>query len=186
MGRHGSFRLLRTAFPNVLVQCSVPVSICILGRGARPSCRTAPLGGRGGMPLYNPDAIGNLDPMTQALAKLILALLTCVLFFGTLMPGSWKAAATPAARLFVNPAAVAHVVLFAAICFVLPLARFGATRPWQVPALALGLAFLTEGLQFFAIDRHPSLAGVAYDLAGGAMGWALARRYQRAPISSCT
>ena len=138
------------------------------------------------MPLYNPDAIKAFNSMTQARAKLFLTLLTCVLFFGTLMPGSWKAAATPGVRLFVNPAALAHVLLFAAICFVLPLARIWIARPWHVPALALGLALLTEGLQFFAVDRHPSLAGVAYDLAGGAIGWALARRYQRVRISSCT
>lgn len=45
-------------------------------------------------------------------------------------------------------------------------------RP-RVLLAALALALLTEGLQFFAIDRHPRLLDVGIDLAGAGLGLAV-------------
>lgn len=105
------------------------------------------------------------------------AALIAVLFLGTLMPGAWKAAATPALALPINLAALAHVALFAGICFVLPAARWWTATLWHVLLFGLVLALLTEGLQFFAVDRHPELAGVFQDMCGALLGWALGRRF---------
>ena len=55
-------------------------------------------------------------------------------------------------------------------------------RVW-VAALALGL--LTEGLQFFASHRDPSVADVAIDLAGTALGLGLAWAAVRLSDARC-
>lgn len=110
-------------------------------------------------------------------------MLTCsligLLFFGTLMPGSWKHSAEQSVYSPFDLAVAAHVVLFAAICYLLPLARFWRMRSWHVLAAGLVLALVTEGLQFFAIDRHPEIAGVVQDLIGTAIGWSLGRTATR-------
>ncbi len=113
--------------------------------------------------------------MTRNFAKLMVTFLLAALFFGTLMPGAWKDAGVQPFAAIVNLAVLAHVVLFAAICFLLQVGRFWALKPWHVPAVGLALALATEGLQFFAIDRHPDLAGVLQDLVGTAIGWAMGR-----------
>jgi VanZ family protein len=45
---------------------------------------------------------------------------------------------------------------------------------------ALALALLTEGLQFFAIDRHPRWLDVGIDMGGALLGVALASLLSRA------
>ena len=50
-----------------------------------------------------------------------------------------------------------------------------AVRPlaWSVAGIvlfSLALALLTEGLQFFAIDRHPRWIDVGIDMAGALAG----------------
>jgi hypothetical protein len=111
--------------------------------------------------------------MTPRTARITLALVTIAIFFGTLMPGSWKDAGLGPLQRHFDAAALAHFCLFAAFAFTLRYA-FG----WRA-ALAIGaglaLGMLTEGLQFFAIDRHPEWRGVAQDLAGSVFGWVLAR-----------
>jgi len=118
--------------------------------------------------------------MKQRQARLILIVLTAALLFGTLMPGSWKDSATSRFRYGDYLPMLAHIALFAAMSFVTPMTRLWAIRRWQVLGLALGFALLTEGLQFFAIDRHPNLSGVAQDMTGALIGlWlfaAMARR----------
>jgi VanZ family protein len=62
--------------------------------------------------------------------------------------------------------------LFTAIAWV------ASARPlvWRWSTLllfALGLALMTEGLQFFAIDRHPSWRDVGIDLCGAFLGMLL-------------
>lgn len=106
-------------------------------------------------------------------ARYATVVLTALLFFGTLMPGRWKDAATTPFDSPLNLAAMAHVAMFAAICFMLSIARFWTLKPWHVPAAGLALALLTEGLQFLAIDRHPNMAGVYQDMLGALVGWAL-------------
>lgn len=109
-------------------------------------------------------------------ARPLTAALIALLFFGTLMPGSWKDAGARPFPFAGELPMLAHIVLFAAICSMVPLARFWTVKFWHVPAFGLLLALLTEGLQFFAIDRHPNLAGIAQDMAGAFMGWAIGRR----------
>ena len=111
--------------------------------------------------------------MTIRFARWLTVALIVLLFIGTLIPGSWKHAATAPFQSPVDLAALAHVALFAAICFMVPIARFWPVRSWHLPTLGLGLALLTEGLQFFAIDRHPNLAGVYQDMVGAFIGWGL-------------
>jgi hypothetical protein len=114
--------------------------------------------------------------MQRDAARFISSFLVAALFVGTLMPGSWKVAASAPFPLAIDLAALAHVAVFAGICFTLPQAQFWKVRSWHVLALGLVLALLTEGLQFFAVERHPNVAGVAQDMAGAFLGWALARR----------
>jgi hypothetical protein len=114
--------------------------------------------------------------MKTQLSRIVVTALLAALFFGTLMPGGWKDAALDPLHSPLDLAATAHVVLFAAIIFMLPPARLWNVEHWQLPPLGLALALLTEGLQFFAIDRHPNLAGVAQDMLGALVGWLLLRR----------
>lgn len=111
--------------------------------------------------------------------RLLTASLIIVLFIGTLMPGRWKQSAEQTVDVSINLAGVAHVVLFAAICWLLPRTEWWRIRSWHVLAVGAVLAFVTEGLQFFAIDRHPNLAGVAQNLTGTLIGWALGRSAAR-------
>jgi VanZ like family len=116
--------------------------------------------------------------------RLLTAASITLLFFGTLMPGSWKHSAERTIASPLDLAAMAHVALFAAICYLLPLARWWRVKAWQLFAVALGLALVTEGLQFFAIDRHPNLAGVIQDMTGATIGWASGRVLHRRLRSS--
>ena len=116
-------------------------------------------------------------PISRFAARLLTVALLALLFLGTLMPGAWKDAATRPFGGGIDLPALAHVALFAAIFSLVPLACFWKVKFWHAPALGLALALLTEGLQFFAIDRHPNLAGVVQDLVGaligGVVGWRL-------------
>jgi len=128
--------------------------------------------------------------ISRSVARLFTVALLLLLFLGTLMPGAWKDAATRPFGNGIDLPALAHVALFAAIFSLIPLACFWQVKFWHAPALGLALALLTEGLQFFAIDRHPNLAGIVQDvsgaLIGGAIGWrlALAGRTARATVHS--
>jgi VanZ family protein len=93
------------------------------------------------------------------------------------MPGHWKRSAEGAVASSWDLAVLAHVGLFAVICGLLPRARPWALRAWHVPAVGLALALATEGLQFFAVDRHPSAAGLAQDMLGTCIGWAVGQRW---------
>jgi len=122
--------------------------------------------------------------MSTQLARVITTALLVALFVGTLMPGAWKDAALDPLHSPLDLAATAHVMLFAAITFMWPFARFWNVARWHLAVAGLALALLTEGLQFFAIDRHPNLAGVAQDMAGVLAGWLLLRRAQLRPAAS--
>ena len=65
----------------------------------------------------------------------------------------------------------------AAVAFARPMAW-----PWQrVLLAALGLALVSEGLQFFAIDRHPRLVDVGIDMAGAMVGLGLVVLWEARP-----
>lgn len=64
---------------------------------------------------------------------------------------------------------IAHFVLFcgiAAVAYIAPLRWTG----FRVVVLTLALALLTEGLQFFALDRHPRWIDIGIDMAGVLVG----------------
>jgi hypothetical protein len=113
--------------------------------------------------------------MSRDAARFISSFLIIVLFIGTLMPGSWKDSATKPFPTTIDLAALAHIAIFAGICFTALPARFWNIEPWHVLALGLALALLTEGLQFFAVERHPNLAGVTQDMIGAFVGWGFGR-----------
>lgn len=107
-------------------------------------------------------------------AERLLALLVLVLFVGTQMPGAWRNAAQNSISPDWGLSSSAHFALFASMAWLarvqplkLSIARIGLK--------ALALALLTEGLQTFAIDRHPSWSDVGIDLFGTLVGLVLAR-----------
>jgi hypothetical protein len=110
-------------------------------------------------------------------ARVLTCFLLVLLFVGTLMPGGWKRSAELAVHAPGYLGMVAHVLLFAGICFLLPHARPWEVRGWHVLGVGLALALLTEGLQFFAVDRHPEAAGLLQDMTGAVIGWMLGRRW---------
>lgn len=111
--------------------------------------------------------------MTPQFARRLLVFLVLLLLLGTQMPGAWRADVIEGLHAPGVLSSVAHFVLFCAMALlacVRPLAR-----PWRrVVSLALALALLTEGLQFFAQDRHPRWLDVGIDMAGAALGVVLA------------
>lgn len=112
--------------------------------------------------------------MTDVFARRLLALLVLLLAVGTQMPGAWRAGAESAVHAPFALSSWAHFVLFAglgAVAFARPLAWPGA----RVVLAALGLALVSEGLQFFAIDRQPDLLDVGIDMGGVLAGMVLAR-----------
>lgn len=113
--------------------------------------------------------------LARPLARALLAAVTAAIFVGTLMPGSWKDwGLSPFSGGRVDAAGAAHVLLFACFGFVL---RAGFVAAARAIAFGLALGLLTEGLQFFAVDRHPEWRGVLQDVVGTAIGALLARRW---------
>lgn len=104
----------------------------------------------------------------------LLALLLAALFFGTQMPGGWKDAALQAAGMPWQMTKVAHFALFCGIAYLLMCQPLAWRVRW-VLLIALALGMLTEGLQFFAIDRHPGWGDVGIDTLGAGLGILLAR-----------
>ena len=107
--------------------------------------------------------------MTYRFARRLLLLQVLLILIGTQMPGAWRAGIEGSLHAPFELSSWAHFVLFvgmAMVAYSRPLAW-----PWQrVLLAALGLALLTEGLQFFAIDRHPRWLDVGIDLAGALAG----------------
>lgn len=116
--------------------------------------------------------------MPPAIARPGALLFLLAILLGTLLPGSWREAATRPFELTWDLGLMAHVVLFAGLCLQLPFTRWWAMAWWHVPALGLGLGLLTEGLQFYVPGRHPNLAGLLQDAAGTLMGWGAAWGWQ--------
>ena len=110
--------------------------------------------------------------MSKRTAQRLLLLQVLLLLIGTQMPGTWRAGIVESLHAPSVLSSVAHFVLFLGMALVArihPLAW-----PWQrVVGLALALALLTEGMQFFAIDRHPQWLDVGIDMAGAVVGLVL-------------
>ena len=108
------------------------------------------------------------------LARGLLLLQVLLLLVGTQMPGAMRAGLEASLHSSWALSSWAHFVIFlgmAAVAYAKPMAW-----PWhRVLLVALCLALLTEGLQFFAIDRHPRWLDVGIDMAGALTGLGLVR-----------
>ncbi|MDI1246530.1 MAG: VanZ family protein [Rhodoferax sp.] len=114
------------------------------------------------------------------LAQGLLLLQVLLLLIGTQMPGALRAELEASLHSPWGLSSWAHFVIFAgmaAVTFAWPMAW-----PWhRVLLAALGLALLSEGLQFFAIDRHPRWVDVGIDLAGAVVGMGLVVLWEARP-----
>jgi VanZ family protein len=112
--------------------------------------------------------------ITRKTAGWLLVVLVLLLLAGTQMPGAWRNAIVNGLHHNWGLSSWGHLAMFTCMAF---LARISPLRQsvLRIAMSALALALLTEGLQFFAIDRHPGWGDVAIDLAGAALGLLLAR-----------
>lgn len=119
--------------------------------------------------------------MSRRFAWFLVLLQVTILMVGTQMPGAWRSAAEHSVHAPFPLSSWGHLVLFTGIALVLsmrPIAWLAA----RVVLLALGLALLTEGLQFFAVDRHPRLIDVGIDMTGALLGLVCGRRLARSEV----
>ena len=107
--------------------------------------------------------------MTHRSAWGLLALLVLVLLLGTQMPGAWRGSLEHSLHAPFPLSSLAHFVVFAGMGGLL-VARPLAWPVGRVVLAALGLALLTEGLQFWAVDRHPRWVDVGIDMGGVVTG----------------
>ncbi len=107
--------------------------------------------------------------LTRKMALSVLVFLLMLLIIGTQMPGAWRDEAFRVTQLPWQFTKVAHFVLFAAMACVARLQTLRWPLVWVVLA-ALGLALLTEWLQFFASNRNPTWSDIGIDLAGAIIG----------------
>lgn len=116
--------------------------------------------------------------MSRRQALSLLIFLIALFMVGTEMPYAWRSGIERRVGSPFSLAPWAHLVM----CMLIAL--LAAIRPLSWPRarilwLAFGLALLTEGLQFFAIGRHPRLTDVGIDMAGAVLGITLAHYYER-------
>ena len=109
------------------------------------------------------------DAVSRPRLKLATVLLVAGIFVATLAPVTWINAALSHVNLPPAVQSMTHVLMFIALAVVL-LRAWPALGLWRLLGLTLLLAVITETLQHFAIGRHPSLQGVAYDMAGVCLG----------------
>ena len=107
--------------------------------------------------------------MSRRFAWFLVLLQVSILMVGTQMPGAWRSAAEHGLHAPFPLSSLAHLVLFSGIALVLSM-RPIARPAGRVVLLTLGLALLSEGLQFFAVDRHPRLMDVGIDMTGALLG----------------
>ena len=88
------------------------------------------------------------------------------------MPGAWRNGMEHEVHAPFAISHWAHFVIFLCIALVMRM-RPLAWSTVRVILFALSLAFLTEGMQFFAIDRHPRWRDVGIDMSGAAMALSL-------------
>lgn len=110
--------------------------------------------------------------MSRRLAWSLLALHVLVLLVGTQMPNAWRNGVEHSFQAPFGLSSWAHFVVFTGMALVL-LMRPLSWSARRVVLTALALALLTEGLQFFAIDRHPRWVDVGIDMAGTLLALAL-------------
>ena len=110
--------------------------------------------------------------MEPRVSWVLLALLVLALLIGTLVPDAWRNGAVHALHAPPWVSSVGHFVLFAGMAVLLA-ARPLAWPTARIVLVLLGLALLTEGLQFLTADRHPRWVDVGIDMAGALAGLGL-------------
>jgi hypothetical protein len=111
--------------------------------------------------------------MTLQFSRRFLVVQVLLLLVGTQMPGAWRAGVVDSLHAPGSVSSWAHFVLFAGMAAV-ALSRPMAWSWARVLLGELGLALLSEGLQFFAINRHLRWLDVGIDMGGALAGMALA------------
>jgi VanZ family protein len=111
--------------------------------------------------------------MRHRLAWCATGLLVLVLLVGTQIPGRMRDLLERGLHAPFPLSSLAHFLLFIGMAWLL------ASRPiaWPVRhsgAALLCLALLTEGLQVFAVNRHPRWLDVGIDMAGFLVGTLIA------------
>ncbi|QBY55281.1 hypothetical protein [Cupriavidus oxalaticus] len=110
--------------------------------------------------------------MTRRMAWGMPFLFALALLVGTQIPGAWRDSIERNLHAPFPLSSLAHLVLFAAMAWQLA-ARPFAWRASRIVLALLGLALLSEGLQVFAISRHPRWLDIGIDLAGVLLGLGL-------------
>ena len=108
----------------------------------------------------------------KKIAGYLLLLLLVVFIVGALIPGAWRNTLEKVVGASSSLASLAHCAFFAGMAALL-VARPLAWPRTRAVLLLLILALLTEGLQFFTIDRQPDWMDVGFDMTG-ALGGILA------------
>ncbi len=111
--------------------------------------------------------------MSLRFARILLGLQLLALFIGTQMSGALRASLEQSVQSPFGLSSLAHFVIFASMACLQCLKPLNWSLR-RVVLVALFLALLTEGLQFFAFDRHPRWVDVGIDMAGTFSGLGLA------------
>jgi hypothetical protein len=115
-----------------------------------------------------------LRSLHDRLMAALLLLQVGTLFVGTLMPGAvrngvQKRVDASLWDISLPLSSLAHLAIFAGMAFVLYRRPFQWSF-WRILLAALALALVSEGLQHFAVDRHPRWLDVGIDISGTLMG----------------
>ena len=111
----------------------------------------------------------NMEPRVS---WVLLGLLVLALLVGTLVPDALRSGVVQALHAPSWVSSAGHFVLFAGMAMLLA-ARPLAWPTARIVLVLLGLALLTEGMQFLTADRHPRWLDVGIDMAGALVGLSL-------------
>ena len=103
--------------------------------------------------------------MSPRLAWSLFSLHILALFVGTQMPNAWRNGVEQSLDVPFSLSSWAHFAVFCGMSLLLMMRPLGYTAR-RVILLSLGLALMTEALQFLAIDRHPRWRDLGIDMAG--------------------
>ena len=103
--------------------------------------------------------------MSPRLAWSLFSLHILALFVGTQMPNAWRSGVEQSLHVPSSLSSWAHFAVFCGMSLLLMMRPLGYTAR-RVILLSLGLALMTEALQFLAIDRHPRWRDLGIDMAG--------------------
>ncbi|MDB5964076.1 MAG: hypothetical protein JWQ72_576 [Polaromonas sp.] len=116
--------------------------------------------------------------MSRRLAAFLVVVLMAALLVGTQIPGGWRDGIEHSVHAPSTFSSWAHFALFFGMALLLSIQPLGMPAV-RVGAIMLGLALVTEGLQFFAVARHPRLSDVVIDMAGALLAITLVRSFEK-------